>query len=119
MYQYRAHVIRVIDGDTVEAVVDLGFDVKITKSIRVIAESHPYFDTPETWRPKTEAERLHGESAKARAIELLNDKNIILDSLKDGKYRYVAKIKLDNNVDYGDLMINEGYQKRDDYPSDN
>ena len=124
MYQYKANVIRVVDGDTVEAVVDLGFDVKITKKIRVIAETHPYFDTPETWRPKTEAERAHGEAAKARAIELLEGKSVILDSLKDGKYRYVAKIKLDipgkdDRIDYGDLMVNEGYQKRDDYPADN
>lgn len=118
MYQYKAHIIRVIDGDTAEATIDLGFDVKITKSLRIIAESHPYFDTPETWRPKTEAEKAHGEQAKSRAIELLEGKDVTLDSVKDGKYRYVAKIKLDNNVDYGDLMINEGYQKRDDY-SDN
>jgi micrococcal nuclease len=115
MYQYKAYIKRVIDGDTVEAVVDLGFDIKVTKSIRIIAENHDYFDTPETWRPKTESERTHGEQAKQRAIELLEGKSIILDSVKEGKYRYVAKIKLDNNIDYGDLMINEGYQKRDSY----
>jgi len=119
MYQYKAHIIRVVDGDTAEATIDLGFDVKITKNLRIIAESHPYFDTPETWRPKSEAEKAHGEQAKSRAIELLEGKDVTLDSVKDGKYRYVAKIKLDNNVDYGDLMINEGFQKRDDYPVDN
>lgn len=119
MYKYKAHVIRVVDGDTIEAKIDLGFDIKITKNIRIIAESHNYFDTPETWRPKTEAERTHGEAAKDRAIELLEGKDVVLDSVKEGKYRYVAKIKLDNNVDYGDLMINEGYQKRDDYTSNN
>ena len=80
MYQYKAHVIRIIDGDTVEAVVDLGFDVKITKNIRIIAESHPKFDTPETWRPKTEAERAHGKEATARATELLQDKEILMNA---------------------------------------
>ena len=115
MYQYKAHVIRVIDGDTVEVRIDLGYDIQITKSIRVIAESHPYFDTPETWRPKTESERAHGKLATERAIELLEGKDIILDSVKEGKYRYVAKIKLENNVDYADTMIKEGFQKRDSY----
>lgn len=118
MYQYKAKIIRIVDGDTVEATIDLGFDIKITKKIRVIAESHDYFDTPETWRPKSEAERAHGELANARAVELLENKEVILDSVKDGKYRYVAKIKLENGTDYGDLMINEGFQKKDSYPTD-
>lgn len=115
MYQYKAHVVRVLDGDTVEVRIDLGYDIHITKKIRIIAESHPYFDTPETWRPKTESEREHGKLATERALELLDDKDVILDSVKEGKYRYVAKIKLENNVDYADTMINEGFQKKDSY----
>lgn len=42
-------------------------------------------------------------------------KTVILDSVKTGKFNYVGKIKLENNVDYGDLMINEGFLKRDEY----
>jgi micrococcal nuclease len=115
MYQYKAKVLRVLDGDTIEVEIDLGFDIKTTRKIRIIAESHSYFDTPETWRPKNEAEREHGLLATERAIELILNKIVLLESLKGGKYNYVAKIKLDNNVDYGDLMINEGFQKRESY----
>ena len=115
MYQYKAKVLRVLDGDTIEVEIDLGFDIKLNRKIRIIAENHPYFDTPETWRPRNEAEKQHGLQATVRAEELMLNKIVILDSLKDGKYNYVAKIKLDNNIDYGDLMINEGFLKRDSY----
>jgi micrococcal nuclease len=115
MYQYKATILRVVDGDTVDVSIDLGFGVIQKTRIRVIAENNDYFDTPETWRPKTEAERKHGEEAKAKAIELLEGKTVILDSVKKGKYRYVGKITLENGEDYGDTMINEGFQKRDGY----
>lgn len=115
MYQYKASVLRILDGDTIEVEIDLGFNIKVSKKIRIIAENHPYFDTTETWRPKSEAEREHGLQATERATELMLGKTVILDSVKTGKFNYVAKIKLENNVDYGDLMINEGFLKRDEY----
>ena len=42
LYVYRARVVRVIDGDTVETEVDLGFSVKITRKLRLYG-----IDTPE------------------------------------------------------------------------
>jgi micrococcal nuclease len=115
MYQYKAKVLRVVDGDTIDVQIDLGFDIITNRRIRIIAENHPYFDTPETWRPRNEAEKEHGLQATKRAEELILDKIIILESLKQGKFNYVAKVKLENNLDYGDLMINEGFLKRENY----
>lgn len=115
MYQYKAKVLRVLDGDTIEVQIDLGFDIVTNRKIRIIAESHPYFDAPETWRPRNEAEKEHGLLAAKRGEELMLGKTVTLESLKEGKYNYVAKIKLENNVDYGDLMINEGFLKRESY----
>jgi len=115
MYEYKAKVLRVVDGDTIDVEIDLGFDVITKRRIRIVAENHPYFDTPETWRPRNEAEKEHGLKATARAEELMLNKTIILNSLKTGKFNYVAKVKLDDNIDYGDLMINEGFLKRDEY----
>ena len=36
MYQYRAQLLRVVDGDTVDAMIDLGFDIHIKKRIRLV-----------------------------------------------------------------------------------
>jgi micrococcal nuclease len=115
MYEYKAKVLRVIDGDTIDVELDLGFDITTKRRIRIIAENHPYFDTPETWRPRNESEKQHGLQATKRAEELMLDKIVILKSVKSGKFNYLAKVKLDNDIDYGDLMITEGFLKRDSY----
>jgi len=114
MYQYKANVIRVIDGDTIEVEIDLGFDILTKRKIRIIAQNHKYFDTPEIFRPRNESEKTHGLSAKSRAEELLLNKTVILESIKEGKYNYVAKVKIDSG-DYGDIMINEGFLKKESY----
>lgn len=115
MYEYLATITRVIDGDTIEATVELGFGITQNMKFRVIADTHEYFDTPETWRPKSEEEAAHGELAKTRAIELLEGKTLRISSVKKGKYRYLCKIKLENGIDYADTMVNEGFQKRNEY----
>ena len=113
-YIYNAIVENVVDGDTVDCLVDLGFNA--TNRIRFrIKDDEVYFDTPETWRPKTEAEEAHGEAAKARTIELLEGNRVVLKSAKKGKYRYVAEIFLEDGRSYTDLMISEGFQKREKY----
>ena len=35
MYTYKAKVTRVVDGDTVDALIDLGFDTHVKKRIRL------------------------------------------------------------------------------------
>ena len=35
MYNYNATCVRVVDGDTIDAEIDLGFDIKVTKRIRL------------------------------------------------------------------------------------
>jgi len=114
-YTYYVKVERVVDGDTIDAKVFMGFGLTQLIRFRLIAENHDYFDTPESWRPKTEAEREHGEAATARAKELLEGKTFLIKSIKRGKYRYVCKIVLEDGSDYGDNMINEGFLKRDSY----
>lgn len=59
MYEYNARVTRVVDGDTYEVTIDLGFRIfkhKTRLRLRGI-------DTPETWRPRSHSEALHGEQA--------------------------------------------------------
>ena len=111
MYTYNANILRVVDGDTVTAEVDLGFSIKRKEKFR-IAE----FDAPESWRPKTNSERAHGNEAKSRAKELLENQEVTIKTGKQGKYgRYIAYIILPDGRDYATTMINEGFSKRDSY----
>ena len=66
MYNYRCVILRVIDGDTVDVDIDLGFSVWL-KNQRVRLAG---IDTPES-RTQDLAEKAHGLAAKSRLSELL------------------------------------------------
>ena len=67
MYEYRANVIKVIDGDTVDVDIELGFGVVLAdERVRIMG-----IDTPES-RTSDKVEDLFGEAAKARVKELLS-----------------------------------------------
>lgn len=112
MYKYKGYVKRVVDGDTVDAVLDLGFGMTTEQRLRI-----DDFDAPESWRPRNEAEKIHGEAAKARAVELLMGKELIFITSKDiGIYgRYGASIILPDGTKFKDIMIQEGFQKKESY----
>ena len=59
MYTYNIEVLRVIDGDTIDASIDLGFDVKIKKRIRFMG-----INTPES-RTRDPEEKKRGMAAKS------------------------------------------------------
>ena len=64
-YIYRAKLDRVVDGDTVDALIDVGFDIWFKKRIR--------FKGVDTWESRTRnlEEKALGLKAKARTKELL------------------------------------------------
>ena len=67
MYEYRAKILKVVDGDTVDVDIDLGFGVVLTdERVRIMG-----IDTPES-RTRDKVEDLFGEAAKARVKELLS-----------------------------------------------
>lgn len=82
MYIYKCILDRVIDGDTIDAEIDLGFDIKVKKRIRLYG-----INAPET-RTRDLEEKSRGKLAKARLIEILNDSNNIfyLQSTSIGKF---------------------------------
>ena len=65
MYEYEAVIKRVIDGDTVEVKIDLGFDVSIDQRVQLAG-----IDTPEL-NTRDAREKKFGKLAKARVRELL------------------------------------------------
>lgn len=67
MYEYRAKVVKVVDGDTVDVDIELGFGVVLAdERVRIMG-----IDTPES-RTSDKVEDLFGEAAKARVKELLS-----------------------------------------------
>src|SRR5210317_1396403 len=66
--EYDVTVIKVIDGDTVDVDIDLGFGVTLRdERVRIVG-----IDTPES-RTRDKVEDLFGEAAKARLKELMKD----------------------------------------------
>ena len=66
-YIYKAKLDRVVDGDTVDALIDVGFDIWFKKRIR--------FKGVDTWESRTRnlEEKALGLKAKARTKELLEE----------------------------------------------
>ena len=71
MYTYKIELDRVIDGDTIDATIDLGFDISTKKRIRFIG-----IDTPES-RTRDLEEKARGLAAKERVKELLEGADTI------------------------------------------
>jgi len=75
-YIYRAKLDRVVDGDTIDAMIDVGFDIWVKKRIR--------YKGIDTWESRTRdlEEKKLGLAAKARNKELLE-----VVSSKSGYFR--------------------------------
>ena len=66
MYEYRAHIIKIVDGDTVDVDIDLGFGIVLSNErVRING-----IDTPES-RTRDKQEKKFGLAAKARLKSLL------------------------------------------------
>ena len=113
MYQYKIELDRIIDGDTIDCYIDLGFDIKTKKRIRFIG-----INTPES-RTRDLEEKKRGLAAKARLKEILEDANEIhLDSHGVGKYGrvlgnlhvdHVGNVKSPTMLNVNELLIKEGH----------
>ena len=93
MYEYKIKQIdRIVDGDTVDATIDLGFDVLYKTRVRLYG-----INTPET-RTKDLEEKERGLAAKQRLNEIINKAvhmghHLILQTKEKGKFgRYLGII---------------------------
>jgi hypothetical protein len=114
---FKGQVTRVVDADTYDIRLSLGFNISQEIRFRLVGADRDY-DAPETWRPKYISERQHGESATAHAKKLVENKDVTIKSVRKGKYRYVAVIYFTddagNHVDLAEYLISCGYQKLDE-----
>ena len=104
MYKYNAKLDRVVDGDTVDALVDLGFNTWKKVRIRMMG-----MNAPESRTRDLEEKKL-GLAAKARLIEILGDGEFTLQSHGVGKYgRCLGEIFRESDVSLNRQLINEGH----------
>ena len=105
MYDYNAKATRVVDGDTIEALVDLGFDIWKQVTIR--------FDGIDAYESRTRdaEEKVKGLAAKARLIELLEgaDNKFVLQSNGVGKFGRCLGELFVGETNINQLLINEGH----------
>jgi micrococcal nuclease len=113
MYEYKAKILRVVDGDTVDALIDLGFDTHVTKRIRLYG-----INAPES-RTRDKEEKVRGLAAKDRLKEILKqDKNeITVKSHGVGKFgRCLGELFVNGNEMFSyepqcvnKMLISEGH----------
>ena len=110
MYEYRARVNRVVDGDTVDVDIELGFGVVLTdERVRIMG-----IDTPES-RTSDKVEKVFGTAAKERLKELLGDVTILRTQIAKngedmkGKFgRVLGDFMVDDRT-VTDILIEEGH----------
>jgi len=110
MYEYRVKkVLKVIDGDTIDVVIDLGFDISIEQRVRLAG-----IDTPES-RTSDKQEKVYGLEAKNLLKKQLKEaKEIVIKTEKPdstGKFgRVLGWLHLDGaNTSFNETMIATGY----------
>ena len=104
MYEYKAKLDRVIDGDTVDAMIDLGFDTWVHKRIRLEG-----IDAPET-RTRDLDEKAQGYVTKERLTSLLEASNgeFMVVSHGVGKYGRCLGTIMIGKENINELLISEG-----------
>ena len=83
MHEYRVEIVKVVDGDTVDVDIDLGFGIWMkNERVRLFG-----IDTPES-RTRDLEEKKYGLAAKQYLIDKLNAGTPILKTFKDGVGKY-------------------------------
>ena len=100
MYEYACKVERVVDGDTVDVVLDLGFDILYKCRVRLYG-----IDTPES-RTRNKDEKVRGKMAGSFLKDAVDKGTqvVIQTKLKDSRGKYGRVL---GNVIVDGLNINE------------
>lgn len=99
MYEYKAKVTNVVDGDTLDALVDLGFKVQTLQRLRLAR-----VDTPERAQPGYGA-------ARDFVKQLVEGKDVTMRTHKVSKWGYfLADISIEGR-DIADMLLAAGLAK--------
>jgi len=95
MYEYKAKVIKVVDGDTIDVMIDLGFDVSKIERVRLARINCPEMSTPE------------GPVSKNFVISYVDAKDVVIKTSKntfDRYGRWIAEVYV-NNECLNDILL--------------
>lgn len=108
MYTYKLReIVRIVDGDTVDVVIDLGFDISVKKRVRVAG-----IDTPEK-RTRDAEEKALGVAATEFAEKWFaeNKGNIVVRTALDGsaeKYGRLLGYFYADEVCFNEAIVDAG-----------
>ena len=101
LYNYKAKIIKVVDGDTVDAIIDAGFTLRFTERLRLLGINAPEMRSPDP------AIRVKAKEAKVFLEGLILNKDVFIHTEKDDAFgRYLAQIYLDGD-DLNNLIIDD------------
>ena len=108
MFTYQATILRIVDGDTVDVDIDLGFSVWLKKQrVRMMG-----IDTPES-RTRDKEEKVRGLLSKKKLAELCPVGSIVqLMTAKDknkGKFGRILGTLVVNGVDVNQWLLENNY----------
>lgn len=110
MYEYRVkEVLKIVDGDTIDVDIDLGFNVSYTQRVRLAG-----IDTPES-RTTDLKEKALGLEVKEYLKHMLDDaEDIVIQTEKPDSSEKYGRILgwlfiNDDDTSLNEKMINEGY----------
>jgi micrococcal nuclease len=111
MYEYKCKVLRVVDGDTVDVDIDLGFGIVLSdERVRIMG-----IDTPES-RTRDKVEKLFGKASKYRLKSLLGETAVLKTQInKDGEDmkgkfgRVLGDFVTEDGRMATEVMIDEGH----------
>ena len=111
MYEYKCKIVKIVDGDTVDVDLDLGFGVWLKdERVRIMG-----IDTPES-RTTDKIEKVFGLAAKDRLNSLLGGEAILLSQVTKGgenmkgKFgRILGNFKTIDGKNVADVLMEEGH----------
>ena len=92
MYIYKCKILNVVDGDTIDIELDLGFNIKMKERVRLIG-----VDTPEVYGPNAEPA---GQVASQFVKEWLEKRQKNNDMFEYHSIKYDAKDKYGRSLGY-------------------
>ena len=100
LYYRKALVFNVVDGDTFDARVDLGFDVATFQRFRILGIDAPEINTSA------------GKVSREKLAELIHGKEVVIQSVKSDSFgRYLASVHIkveSETVNVANYMIQKG-----------
>ena len=104
--EFHVSIVKIVDGDTVDVDIDLGFSTILKKQrVRLMG-----IDTPES-RTRDKVEKLFGKASKAHLKHLLSEGDITLVSHDKGKFgRILGELFVSPDLDEDWMDEGEGHQ---------